>query len=40
MVRDGKTKMDVEGVLVKEFRWETMGAPIRSVEGMMAELKQ
>jgi hypothetical protein len=27
-------------VLVKEFAWETMGAPIRSVEGMMGELKQ
>lgn len=40
MVRDGKSAADIREVLVKEFAWETMGAPIRSVDGMMGELKQ
>ena len=40
MVREGRSAADIREVLVKEFGWETMGAPIRSVEGMMGELKQ
>jgi cyclase len=40
MVREGRTTAQIQEVLVSEFRWETMGAPIRSVEGMMGELKQ
>jgi hypothetical protein len=40
MVREGKMKTDIEKVLVGEFRWETTGAPIRSVDGMIAGLKQ
>jgi glyoxylase-like metal-dependent hydrolase (beta-lactamase superfamily II) len=39
MVREGKPATDIRDVLIKEFGWETMGAPIRSVDGMMAELK-
>jgi glyoxylase-like metal-dependent hydrolase (beta-lactamase superfamily II) len=40
LVREGKTAADIRDVLINEFRWETMGAPIRSVDGMIAELKQ
>jgi glyoxylase-like metal-dependent hydrolase (beta-lactamase superfamily II) len=39
MVREGKSAADIRDVLIGEFRWETMGAPIRSVDGMIAELK-
>jgi cyclase len=39
MTRIGKTKTDIEQVLVKEFGWETTGMPIRSLDAVMAELK-
>lgn len=40
LVREGKSATDIRDVLVKEFGWEMMGAPIRSVDGMSAELKR
>jgi hypothetical protein len=40
MVRDGKTKADIQETLISQFGWETTGAPIRSLDGMIAELKQ
>ena len=39
MVREGRTKTEVEEMLVNEFKWERTGMPFRSVEGMIAELK-
>jgi glyoxylase-like metal-dependent hydrolase (beta-lactamase superfamily II) len=39
MARAGKTKTDIEQVLVREFGWETTGMPIRSLDAVMAELK-
>jgi cyclase len=39
MTRVGKTKTDIEQVLVKEFGWETTGMPSRSLDAVMAELK-
>jgi len=40
MTRAGRTKTDVEQVLIKEFGWEPTGNPIRSLDAVMAELKQ
>jgi cyclase len=40
MVREGRTKTEIEEMLVNEFKWERTGMPFRSVEGMIAELKQ
>src|SRR6266545_3341191 len=40
MVREGKPVADIREMLVKEFGWEPMSASIRSVDGMVAELKQ
>jgi cyclase len=40
MVREGKSKTDVEEMLVREFGWERTGAPFRSIEGLLAELKK
>ena len=34
------TAADIRDVLIEDFGWETTGAPIRSVEGMIAELKR
>ena len=39
MARAGKTKTDIEQVLVREFGWETTGMPIRSLDAVMVELK-
>lgn len=39
MARVGRTKTDIEQVLVREFGWETTGMPIRSLDAVMAELK-
>jgi glyoxylase-like metal-dependent hydrolase (beta-lactamase superfamily II) len=39
MVREGRTKTEIEDMLVNEFKWERTGMPFRSVEGMIAELK-
>ena len=39
MARGGKTKTDIEQVLVKEFGWETAGMPIRSLDAVIAELR-
>ena len=39
MARSGKTKTDIEQVLVREFRWETTGMPIRSLDAVIAELR-
>jgi hypothetical protein len=40
MTRAGRTKTDIEHVLIKEFGWEPTGNPIRSLDAVMAELKQ
>ena len=40
MVREGKPVADVREMLVKEFGWEAMSASIRSVDGMVEELKR
>lgn len=39
MARGGKTRTDIEQVLVQEFRWETTGMPIRSLDAVIAELQ-
>jgi glyoxylase-like metal-dependent hydrolase (beta-lactamase superfamily II) len=40
MTRAGRTKTDIEQVLIEEFGWEPTGNPIRSLDAVMAELKQ
>jgi cyclase len=40
MVRDGKTLADIQEMLVGEFGWERTGAPFRSIDGMISELRR
>jgi len=40
MTRGGRTKTDIEQVLIKEFGWEPTGNPIRTLDAVLAEVKQ
>ncbi len=40
MVRDGKSKDDISKTLVADFGWPAQGLSMRSLDGLMAELKR
>jgi cyclase len=40
MVRGGKTKEDIQKMLVSEFGWDPMGNPLRNVDNLINELKR
>jgi glyoxylase-like metal-dependent hydrolase (beta-lactamase superfamily II) len=40
MAREGKTNTDIQKLLVTEYGWEMTGMPIRTLDAVIAELKQ
>jgi len=40
MVREGKSKEDVQKMLVSEFGWDPMGNPLRNADNLINELKR
>ncbi len=40
MVREGKSKEEIQKMILSEFRWDPMGNPLRQIDKLMADVKQ